>query len=274
VLLLGHPVAHSLSPSIQNAAFAALGRPDSYEAVDVPPDRLRDYLEMLRGGPYLGANITVPYKLEAAAAMDEADHDATLLGAVNTVVVRDGRLSGHNTDVHGAWEGLLGPVHDQLPASQVLILGAGGGARAVMLSLSVSPTSRPALVVVAVRRPEAGYEMTALADRVGLRARAVPWSEREAELAVAGVVVNTTPLGLAGDEDPLEGMSLSGKVVLDLAYRPGGTPLFRRAWREGAIALQGDEMLLHQGAAAFKLWTGADAPLLAMRKALKEAIGA
>jgi shikimate dehydrogenase len=274
VLLLGHPVAHSLSPSIQNAAFAAAGRPDSYEAVDVPPDRLHDYLEMLRGGPYLGANITVPYKLEAAAAMDEADHDATLLGAVNTVVVRDGRLIGHNTDAHGAWEGLLGPVRDQLLASRVLVLGAGGGARAVLLALTVSRGPRPALVVVAVRRPEAGYEMTALADRIGLRAHAVPWSDREAELEAAGVVVNTTPVGLAGEEDPLEGMPLSGKVVLDLAYRPGGTPLFRRAWHEGAIALQGDEMLLHQGAAAFTLWTGVDAPLPAMRKALQQAIGA
>jgi len=273
VLLLGHPVDHSLSPVMQNAAFKALRREDVYETVDVPPGRLEDYLTMLRESPpYLGANVTVPYKVDAAGAIDELDRDAQVLGAVNTIVTRDGRLKGYNTDVHGAWEGLLGKVRDSLLASRILILGAGGGARAVVAALSRSLVARPAVVVVAARRAEARADLLAVAEDVGIRATSVPWSQLASAAGSSDILVNATPLGLRGEDDPLAGIALGGKVVLDLAYRPGGTPLFRRAWREGALALQGDEMLLHQGAAAFTLWTGQDAPIDAMRKALAAAL--
>ena len=252
VLLLGHPVAHSFSPVMQNAAFAALNRDDAYEAVDVPPGRLGEYLGMLRQGPYLGANVTVPYKLEAAAAMDELSSDAALLGAVNTIVAREGRLTGHNTDIKGAAEGLLEQVADSLLAARVLVLGAGGAARAVVAALARNPAGRPTEVIIAARRTEAAEEVLRLAGKVGLRARTVPWWELREVERVTDVIVNATPMGLSDEDDPLEDMPVEGRVVLDLVYRPGGTPLFRRAWAEGAMALQGDQMLLHQGAAAFQ----------------------
>ncbi|MHB8510044.1 MAG: shikimate dehydrogenase family protein, partial [Candidatus Dormibacteria bacterium] len=151
VVLLGHPVRHSLSPVMQNAAFEATARPERYEALDVPPERLRDYIEMLRGGLYLGANVTVPHKVAVRGLLDELHLDARMVGAVNTVVCADGRLVGHNTDVFGACEGLLGPVRDRIGGARVLLLGAGGGARAVLAGLA-RMRARPGLVLIAARR--------------------------------------------------------------------------------------------------------------------------
>jgi shikimate dehydrogenase len=257
---------------MQNAAFKAARRVDSYEAVDVHPSKLSAYVEMLRSGVYLGANVTIPYKRDVVPMMDELDRDAELIGAVNTIVAREGKLVGHNTDIVGAWGGLLGPVRDSLLAANVLILGAGGAARAFVVALSRSGQSRPREVVVAARRAEAGAEVLAVAGEIGLRARRVLWSDLMAEVPKAGIIINCTPLGLDGESDPIEGLSLQGKVVLDAAYRPGGTPLFKRGWREGAAALQGDEMLVHQGARSFAIWTGLAPPLDVMRDALYAAM--
>jgi len=151
-----------------------------------------------------------------------------------------------------------------------MVIGAGGGARAVILALGRSLPEGPAEVAVVARRSEQAAATADLADRA-LRARPVVWWELIDELRTASVIINCTPLGLDG-EDPLGGLPLSGRTVLDLAYRPGGTPLFRRARQEGSMARQGDQMLLHQGALAFQLWTGQPPLLAAMSSALEEAI--
>ena len=272
VLLIGHPVAHSFSPLMQNAAFDALDLPHAYEAVDTAPASLAGTLRSLRDGRHLGANVTVPYKLAVVPAVDAVDADVRALGALNTIVATDGRLSGYNTDIDGAEAGLLRPVEAKLKGARVLILGAGGGARALLMALARFGDTGPADVAVAARRSEAAEEVAGLGRDLGLACRAVAWWELGEAMRITEVVANCTPLGL-GDEDPLEGIPLGGRVVLDMAYRRGGTALFRRAWAEAAIALQGDEMLLHQGAAAFELWTGRDAPLEVMRRALAEALG-
>jgi shikimate dehydrogenase len=271
VLLLGHPVAHSLSPAIQNAAFAALGLPHVYEAVDIEPDGLAGALVGLREEACLGANVTVPYKLAVASALDAIDADATTLGAVNTIVNTGGRLSGYNTDVEGAWEGLLAPVVDAISGAKVLVIGAGGGARAIMVALSRSLPRGPSEIVVVARRSDQAAATAELGTDGGMATRPAPWWELVDELRTSAVVINCTPLGLEG-EDPLEGVPLVGRTVLDMAYRPGGTPLFQRAWEEGSMALQGDQMLLHQGALAFQLWTNQAAPLAAMRAALEHGL--
>ena len=268
VLLLGHPVEHSLSPPMQNAAFASLGLDHNYEAIDVAEEKLAAYLSLLRTGGFLGANVTVPYKLAVVAAMDELDGDAERLGAVNTIVVREGRLLGHNTDVVGALEGLLVPVRLSLRGGSVLVLGAGGATRAILAALAALDTDPPSDIVVLARRSEAAEDAAALGVALGLSCRAAAWWNLEDELRRAGVVINCTPMGLH-DDDPLASFPVAGRVVLDLTYAPGGTPLFRRAWAEGAVALQGEEMLLHQGAAAFTLWTGRPAPVAVMREVLK-----
>ena len=272
ILLIGHPVGHSFSPVMQNAALAALELPHQYEAVDTSAAGLAGTLRGLRDGRHLGANVTVPYKLAVVPVVDAVDADVRALGALNTIVATGGRLSGYNTDVDGAWEGLLQPVRDPLRKSRVLVLGAGGGARAVLLALTRFGDDAPRDVAVAARRPEAAGATARLGADLGLPCHVVNWGELGAALRAADVVVNCTPLGL-GDEDPLDGLPLEGRVVLDLAYRRGGTRLFQRAWSEAAIALQGGEMLLHQGAAAFERWTGRQAPLEVMRRALAGALG-
>jgi shikimate dehydrogenase len=271
VYLLGHPVAHSLSPAIQNAAFHALGLNHAYTAVDIQPEDLVEQLQTLRAADSLGANVTVPYKLAVVPALDAVDAEAQTLGAVNTIVNTHGRLSGYNTDVDGAWEGLLAPVLDSIREARVLVLGAGGGARAVLLALARTLPDGPGAVTVLARRSEPAAAAAELGSDAGLAAAAGGWEDLAGELDAAAVVINCTPLGLYG-EDPLEGHSVAGRVVLDLAYRSGGTPLFRRAWAEGSMALQGDQMLLHQGALAFRLWTGEPAPIAAMRTALEAAL--
>jgi shikimate dehydrogenase len=272
VLLIGHPVGHSLSPLMQNAAFDALEMPHRYEARDTTPEGLAGVLQALRDGRHMGANVTVPYKLAVVPAVDAVDADVRALGALNTIVATGGRLSGYNTDVDGAWEGLVLPVRDSLRQARVLMLGAGGGARAMLLALSRCGDAGPVEVAIAARRGEAAEAAAELGRSLDLSCRPASWRELGEEARTAAVIINCTPLGLA-DEDPLEGIPVGGRVVLDLAYRRGGTMLFRRAWNEAAIALQGDEMLLHQGAAAFELWTGRSAPLTVMRKALQEALG-
>jgi shikimate dehydrogenase len=272
-MLLGHPVSHSLSPAMQNAAFEALGRMERYMAVDVMPDRLRTAVDSLRSGLYAGANVTVPHKTAVTAFLDELAGEAALTQAVNTIVVQKDRLLGYNTDVYGAAQGLLQPVRERLRDATVLVLGAGGGARALLLAFSLDADRKPVEVVIAARHRDAAQAVAELGERVGLSCRAASFDSRGDELQRAGVVANCTPLGLA-DEDPLETLPLAGKVILDLAYHPGGTSLFRRAWREGALCLQGDEMLLHQGAESFRLWTGQEPPLGVMRKALEQAMKA
>ncbi|GAC1334160.1 MAG: shikimate dehydrogenase [Candidatus Dormibacteria bacterium] len=272
VLLVGPPVGHSHSPLMQTAAFAAAALEHRYELADTPAEDLLERISSLRGATFLGANVTVPHKLAVLPLVDELDDEARALGALNTVVVRGGRLHGFNTDIAGAREGLLLPVRDALAGATVVLMGAGGGARAVVMARARLPGPGPAEVLVAARRAGTAAPVVELARGLGLHSRDLPWVDSRAGLGGATVVVNCTPLGLAG-EDPLEGISLGGLVVLDLAYRQGGTPLFRRAREEAVAALQGDEMLLHQGAAAFRLWTGAAAPLEAMRSALQRGIG-
>jgi shikimate dehydrogenase len=269
VLLLGHPVAHSLSPAMQNAAFKAMGMPHLYQALDVAPRALAGAAAELRGDDCLGANVTVPHKLAVMEFVDQLDPLAEATGAVNTIVSRDGVLSGHNTDVEGAWKGLLEPVAGGLGGGRVVVAGAGGGARAVVAALERAVHRVPAQVVVVARDGGHAAAVAEAGARRGLPATSASWSELIPAGLGAGIVINCTPLGLHG-EDPFEGVALSGKAVLDLVYAPGGTALVRRARAEGAsTALQGDQMLLHQGAAAFRLWTGEDAPLEAMRAALQ-----
>ncbi|MDQ6748867.1 MAG: shikimate dehydrogenase, partial [Candidatus Dormibacteraeota bacterium] len=209
VLLIGHPVGHSLSPLMQNAAFDALALPHVFEARDTTAEGLAGALRALRDGRHLGANVTVPYKLALLPAIDDVDADVLTLGALNTIVATDGRLRGYNTDVAGAWEGLVQPVRRSLHRARVLVLGAGGGTRAMLLALSRLGTEGPAEVVVAARRGDAGEAAAELGRQLGLRSRVAPWTELGDLAGTAGVVVNCTPLGLA-DEDPLEGIPVGG----------------------------------------------------------------
>jgi shikimate dehydrogenase len=261
VFLFGHPVSHSLSPAVHNAAFKALGLPHRYTTRDVAPERLAEAVGSLRRENALGANVTVPHKENAMRLVDELGEEARAIGAVNTIVRKGSRLVGHNTDAYGFERAM-----DELPAPRrVLLLGAGGAARAclhVLLRLGYE-------VEIANRTPARAEDVAGATVVDGRRARVVGWPGRD-ETLVADVVVNSTSLGLHG-EDPLDGIALPAAVV-DIVAIAGGTPLVRRARQAQHVAVvDGSTMLLHQAVRSFELWTGVPAPLEVMRAALARA---
>ena len=235
VALLGHPVAHSLSPRMQNAAFAARALDWAYVACDVEPGALPAAVAGLRALGFAGANVTIPHKGAVAEFCDELDDLARRSGAVNTLVFGDGRIVGANTD----GPSVAGSVDVQ--DARALVLGRGGAARAVAVALE-----------------DAGAASVLLASR-----RDTDWPPPAGN---ATILVNATPLR---DEAPVPPQA--HQQVVDLAYRPDGRPtaLVAAAREAGcATVVDGLEILVRQGAAAFELWTGVPAPLEVMRAAV------
>jgi shikimate dehydrogenase len=264
VYLLGHPVAHSLSPAMHNAAFAALGLPHRYETRDVEPQRLADTMQALRGDDVLGANITIPHKEAALLLVDELAEEARRIGAVNTIVRRSSRLIGDNTDGYGFARALASAGVD-VTGRDVMLLGAGGAARACLAALGAAR-----MVLVAARGLD---RAKAVAAAAGKTAHAVPWVDAR-RIARIDVLVNATPIGLHG-EDLLAEFSFTElpRVVVDLVPTRTDTPLVRRAREAQHVrVVDGLSMLLHQAARSFALWTGREAPLAVMRAALPRAI--
>ncbi|HEV8516846.1 MAG TPA: shikimate dehydrogenase [Candidatus Limnocylindrales bacterium] len=274
VVLIGHPVAHSLSGAMQQAAFDELGIDARYELLDRTVIELAEAIGELREDEYLGANVTIPHKERVVPMVDRLTEDAHATGAVNTITKEGRRLVGHNTDVPAFRKALDQLVGRQKMPRSALVLGAGGGARAVVHGLISEGFQRVIIFNRHLHRAEA------LVRHFGRQAahmelKAMPWHESviEAELAKAKVVVNATSVGLSSDESPIPGEILPPELlVIDLIYVPAETRLLREARAAGASAtMNGDVMLLHQGAAAFELWTGRPAPLELMRQKLEEA---
>ncbi|HEX6313660.1 MAG TPA: shikimate dehydrogenase [Gemmatimonadaceae bacterium] len=260
LVLLGHPVRHSLSPRFQNAALQAAGIPLTYEALDVPPHALSEVLSHLVAARGAG-NVTVPHKAAVAAACGQLTDVATRTGAVNTFWCDRGELHGDNTDVAG-FRALVLSVLGAEPSGAVLaLLGAGGGAAAVCAATERWSRIR---VLVHSRTPE---RSTRLARRFPGHVE-VAASARDA-LRDASIVVNATPAGLSDDAMPVAIELLRrDATVIDLAYRPGLTPWVRAANAAGHTAADGLEMLLAQGAEAFERWFGIAPDREAMRAAL------
>lgn len=258
--VIGWPVDGSLSPVIHGAAFRALGLAWDYVRLPVAPGDLPDALGRLRDA-FAGASVTMPHKTGTASLMDERSADAELLGAVNTIVVADGRLIGHNTDAPGFRRCLHEDLAFDAGGRSALVYGAGGAARACLLALA---RDEPAAITVAVRDRAKAVGLGRLLGGVADRLRVVGFDEVGA--VRADLVVNATPLGGAGEELPLPQLG-EGVVVVDLLYRPAVTPLVTAARAAGARAAGGLGLLLHQGAIAFEIWTGQPAPLDVMSAA-------
>jgi shikimate dehydrogenase len=274
IVLIGHPVAHSLSGAMQQAALDALGVDARYELLDRTLLELPATIEELRGDDYLGANVTIPHKERVAPMMDRLTEDAQATGAVNTITKEGRRLIGHNTDVPAFRKTLDVLVGRQKMPKSAVVLGAGGGARAVVFGLIIEGFQR---VIVFNRHLHRAEGMVRHFGRSAshMELRAMPWHESviEAELAKAKVLVNSTAVGLSSDETPIPAELMPPDLlVLDLIYTPAETRLLRDAKSAGATAaMNGELMLLHQGAAALQLWTGQPAPLELMRQKLEEA---
>jgi shikimate dehydrogenase len=271
VVLIGHPVAHSLSGAMQQAAFDALGVDAKYEMWDRAPIALSDAIGEVRGDDFLGANVTIPHKERVVPLVDRLTEEAHATGAVNTVTREAKRLVGHNTDVAGFRVALDRLVGKQKMPKQAVVLGAGGGARAVLFGLITEGFQR---IIVFNRHLHRAEGMVRHFGRSAahMELRAMPWHESiiEAELSKSKLLVNATSIGLNADESPIPGEILQADLlVLDLIYNR--TKLLRDAEAAGCTTLDGELMLLHQGAAAFTLWTGQPAPLEVMQSALAEA---
>ncbi|MEP6639435.1 MAG: shikimate dehydrogenase [Chloroflexota bacterium] len=271
VVLIGHPVAHSLSGAMQQAAFDSLGIDAIYELWDRSAMELADAVGELRGDDFLGANVTIPHKERVVPMVDRLTDDAHITGAVNTLTREGKRLIGHNTDVPGFKVALDGLVGKQKMPRQAVVLGAGGGARAVVYGLITEGFQR---IVVFNRHLHRAEGMVKHFGRSAahMELRAMPWHDSiiESELAKAKILINATSIGLTRDESPIPPEPLHGDLlVLDLIYAK--TRLLRDAAAAGATVADGELMLLHQGAAAFTLWTGQPAPLELMQQTLAEA---
>ena len=257
VALLGHPVAHSVSPQIHNAAFAAAGIDAVYAAFDVAPERIDDAVDAISVLGLLGANVTVPHKRSVFLRVPRRASAAETTGAANTVYWDDGALAVDNTDV----EGLRTVLADLgVGADPVVLLGTGGAARAAAVALG----GIGAQVEVVGRREAAAVEIRAIAATAG--AECAPTDDPR-------LVINATPLGLQGEALPDRFMHLgAGQIALDLIYGTRDTPFLAAARAGGATVCDGRGMLLGQAAAAFERWTGVPAPREVMATAMGDAL--
>ena len=274
VVLIGHPVERSLAGALQQAAFDASGIGASYEPLDRLLIDLPAAINELRADEYLGANITVPYKERVVPMLDRMTDEAQHTGAVDTITREGSRLVGHNTDVLGFRPALDALVGKQKMPKAAVVLGAGGGARAVVYGLITNGFQR---IIVFNRHLHRAEGMVKHFGRTAahMELRAMPWHESviEAELGRAKLLVNASSVGRDGVETPIAQELLPPDLlVLDLLYTPKESRLVREAKAAGASSAQnGDLMLLHQTGAAFELWTGKPAPMDVLRERLDAA---
>ncbi len=271
--LIGYGIDYTLSPAMHNAAFRARGMNWIYVPLRVPPGELTDAVKGLRAMGFRGANVTVPHKLEAARLADELRGDASLLGAVNNLLVEGERLLGYNTDAEG-FQSFMEEEGIEAEGQPVLIVGAGGAARAVALAVARKGASH---IFIVNRTEERAREAAGLLKR-GITSTEIrverPGREAGEILRRSRLVVNCTPVD-AFDEGmlphPLDGLREGGWAV-DLKYGPRESPLLRQAAGWGARIADGSGMLIHQAAASFRVWTGEEPPLAEMRDAYLRAL--
>jgi shikimate dehydrogenase len=265
--VIGHPVRHSLSPLLHNTAFAALGLNWTSLAFEVAPGRAAGALDGVRALGLAGISVTMPHKADVAALVDECSDVAATLGAVNCVVNRDGTLRGENTDGAGFLASLARGAGFDPAGKRCLIIGAGGAARAVAVALARAGCAE---VAVVNRTAERAAEVMALAGGV-IRMGQL---DDDGDVAQADLVVNATPVGMAGAGAEGNGWLVppsllhSGQVVADLIYVPRPTPWLAAAAEAGAQTVDGLGMLVHQAAAQLELWTGLPAPVDRMWEAV------
>ncbi|MBM3475379.1 MAG: shikimate dehydrogenase [Armatimonadetes bacterium] len=274
--VIGFPIEHSLSPPMHNAAFAKLGMDWAYVAYRVEPEHAPEAIRGIVALGMVGLNVTIPHKQAAAELVDELDDAARALQSVNTVHNLDGALKGYSTD----GPGFVRSVEETgatLEGKAVTLIGAGGSARAVAHALVSAGVDS---LTLAARRPQKAEEIAAMvAEHTGRSVAVVDLSSNAAREAVtqSDILVDSTSVGMHPNVDvppviPPDWMH-AGQLVCDLTYNPRETTLLRAARPAGADTLDGTGMLVHQGAIAFEIWTGATAPVETMREALLRALG-
>ena len=276
--IFGDPIAHSASPRMQNAALQEKQRPFQYVRIHVTPPELKNALGELAAADFLGINITIPHKQAALNLMDHIDPVAQMMGAINTVAVREGKLHGFNTDGPGFAKAFREEFSTSLRDKNILILGGAGGAgRAIAVQCLVEG----GIPIIANRNKTKGDLLKDLIDQewddyAGIL-KSIDMGKETLAYAVKSstIIINATPLGMkSSDPSPLpDSLLTKDHLVYDTVYSGGTTALLRQAEQAGAKSANGFSMLLHQGAKAFEIWFNETAPLEVMRSALKSPTG-
>lgn len=270
--LIGHPVEHSFSPPMHNAAFAELGLDYVYVAFDVNPNDLKSAVEGAKSLNIKGFNVTIPHKIEVMQYLDELDEVARLIGAVNTIDFKN--LKGYNTDGIGAVRAIeeVTSIKDK----NVVVAGAGGASRAISFYLAKFGAGSMTILNRNANKAKDLAGDVLKSDLIG-DVGADSISEIDSYLKDADILVDTTPLGMdphVNDEPIAKSDAMhDGLVVFDAVYNPNETVLLKEAIKAGAKPVYGIKMLLYQGAESFKIWTGKDAPIDVMQDALNKHLG-
>jgi shikimate dehydrogenase len=264
--LIGDPVQHSLSPIMQNSAFSALGMKCSYISFRVPSTDLKASIESLRSIGIAGFNVTIPHKMSILKYLDQLDQTAVKTNAVNTVKNVEGKLIGYNTDLYG----FIQPLYERkvnFNGIKVLIIGAGGAAYAIMTALS---DEKGVSEVIVVNRSSANAtKLIQHGLKLGLNCHDENFNNLSLFTLHSDLIINATSIGLNNETFPIDHDHVKpNSIVYDIVYKPVYTDLLRKAKEANATVVFGYEMLIAQGAQAFKIWTGLDAPVDAMKKVL------
>ncbi|HKR54622.1 MAG TPA: shikimate dehydrogenase [Chthoniobacterales bacterium] len=276
--VLGDPVAHSLSPQIQNAALEACKIDMQYGRFQISPTDLGEALKLIRALDFVGGNLTVPHKIAACAFVHEIEENAKRIGAINTIKMEKAKLRGYNTDGRGFARAIRQEFAVDLRDLRVMLLGAGGAARAIAFQCAKENCER---LVIANRTVEKAKQLTEeLRDYFAgprvlgpvARLQAIPWEEPSIRFQIAhlDLIVNATPLGLnRSDSSPIPARLLAPHLMIyDTVYGDSRTGFVAAAVEAGARAANGLTMLLHQGALAFEIWFEREAPIVVMQQAL------
>lgn len=253
--LLGHPVGHSMSPHIHNDAYRQLDLAHHYQSFDVPEQQLKAAVEGLKALGVAGFNVTIPHKVAIMDLVDEIDEEAKIIGAINTVVNKNGRLIGYNTDGEGYLQSLLTHTGERLKEMNVLVIGAGGAARAV---LTVLDRYSVRTITITNRTLEKAEKLAAECVQ-NVKAETITLTQAEENLHDYQLIINTTSVGMSPnvEEMPISLENLrADAVVSDLIYNPVKTKLLLEAEKKGATAVSGIGMFVGQGALAFEKWLG------------------
>lgn len=273
--IIGHPLTYTLSPAMHNAVFEHLGMNFVYVPLVVSPENLFQALEGVKGLGFVGLNVTMPYKESVLPYVDDIASYARMVGAVNTIHIRDGSLVGYNTDGRGFISSLEQDAAFDPSGKKVVILGAGGGARSVAVSLCLAKAAQITIINRTSERAHALVEtITANFAHCATDVLAPDGNGVKKAVAGANLVVNTLPVGLDAAVEVPQAISFvtSKQLVYDIVYKPEETPTLKAAKAKGAKCQNGLGMLVHQGASAFEIWTGRTPPLDVMLAAAHEAL--
>ena len=263
--VIGDPIDHSLSPNIHNAAFRHLELDHSYIAYKISAGELAAGIDSLKKIKIAGFNVTIPHKIEIMKFLDDMDTTSKVIGAVNTVSNENGKLKGYNTDMIG----FLDPIKKKnlaIKDSQVLLLGAGGAARAILTAMIKEKASK---ITIVNRTQENANKLADFAKKIGGNADAVSIQKANELVGDYKFIINSTSIGMKNEPSPISTRNISkNSVVYDIVYQPINTDLIKKSKENGATIIYGYEMLLSQAACSFEIWHKMEAPYDVMKNAL------